>query len=173
MPVEVARYLKSNIVASEPSLSLYWLEYKKFLLMCHISRNNVSPSAQVDHVWHAHQICFMRYKDDCMKLFGKVIMHSPSTGGEENDTEMALVKHQTDEFYKIAFNNPMPQSAWGRYRCCQVRVNLEQAATAITSETVEGSFAQAFNSIYTDCNEFGDSRPDCDGDCKKCGNRGC
>jgi hypothetical protein len=64
---------------------LYIFEYKKFVLMASMTQRMITPSEQVDHVWHLH----LQYPDSYCDLTGKLGLkyfdHTPTTGGPSQE----------------------------------------------------------------------------------------
>lgn len=90
----------------------YVLEYKRFLVMAACSQFMVSPSEQVDHVWHLHQLCTVEYRNFCNQVFGTYYKHQPSGGGQEEGTKFKGIYNQTLEYYKALFGRDAPASIW-------------------------------------------------------------
>lgn len=76
-----------KLMISESLALEYVNEYKKFLIMAACSQYMISPSEQVDHVWHLHQLCTKEYRDFCVQVFGTYFKHTPSMGGREEGTK--------------------------------------------------------------------------------------
>ena len=76
--------LKTKLMLSDSQVEAYFLEYKKFLIMGALSKDVVSPSEQVDHVWHLHQTYTRKYRQDCFQIFGQFFSHCPALGGKED-----------------------------------------------------------------------------------------
>ena len=53
-------------------------EYREFLFDAAINDDDVSPTKDVDDVWHLHILDTRRYYADCKRLFGRMIHHIPS-----------------------------------------------------------------------------------------------
>ena len=59
-------------------------EYKKFMILATISPTPVTPSDEIDQIWHLHIVHMRDYSQFC-KLLGKDIIHGPTEGGEIED----------------------------------------------------------------------------------------
>lgn len=94
------------------SLAKEWIaEYKKYLLMCYISNESVSPSREVDEVWHLHQHFTEEYAKFCQEMFGCLLAHAPSAhDGSEKEDFMALY-NKTLDFYSKLFGE-IPRHIW-------------------------------------------------------------
>ena len=75
IPEMVNKKLVSKLLITQSLAEEYVAEYKRFLLMAACSKFMVSPSEQVDHVWHLHQICTKEYRDFCFEVFGQAFKH--------------------------------------------------------------------------------------------------
>src|SRR5688572_30623486 len=65
-------------------------EYKKFIFLICISDHPLTPSDQVDQVWHLHLLYTHSYWIDmCKRLLNRDIHHGPTRGG---NTERAKFK---------------------------------------------------------------------------------
>lgn len=52
--------------------------YKNFLLLIlKYPKIHFSPTRDIDEVWHNHILFTREYHQDCMKIFGKYLHHSP------------------------------------------------------------------------------------------------
>ena len=60
------------------------LEYKKFIFLSYISGKSLTPSDEVDQVWHLHMIYTRSYwVDMCKELLGGFnLHHGPTKGGK-------------------------------------------------------------------------------------------
>lgn len=55
---------------------------------------NLSPSKDVDQVWHMHILDTRKYADDCARLFGgRFLHHNPYAGWESEESEL---EHQAN-----------------------------------------------------------------------------
>ncbi len=58
-------------------------EYKKFIYLCCISENPITPSDAVDQAWHLHLTYTKSYwKDFCSNTLNREIHHNPTKGGD-------------------------------------------------------------------------------------------
>jgi hypothetical protein len=88
-------------------------EYKKFLYLLMTSEEELTPSDQVDQVWHLHLLYTKSYwKDLCQHTLEKEIDHIPTKGGTQESErfhdqyEFTLVKYQN------SFSEIPPQDVW-------------------------------------------------------------
>ncbi len=88
-------------------------EYLRFLYLAVASEHSVTPSEQVDQVWHLH-LCYSKsyWKDLCEDVLRRKLHHNPTTGGLK---ERARFHHQyqlTLESYRNAFEEAPPEDIW-------------------------------------------------------------
>ena len=57
------------------------LEYKRFVYLAIVSDKPVTPSDQVDQVWHLHLVYTHHYWGDFSTILGKNLHHGPTKGG--------------------------------------------------------------------------------------------
>jgi hypothetical protein len=58
-------------------------EYKKFMFLMTIANHPLTPSDQIDQVWHLHLLYTESYWIDfCENTIGRKIHHGPTKGGE-------------------------------------------------------------------------------------------
>lgn len=72
----------------------------------------VSPSEQVDHVWHLHQTHTKEYREDCNKIFGGLFNHCPALGGKEDAVKFKGGYNKTLEFYEKIFKRKPKPELW-------------------------------------------------------------
>eukprot|EP00978_Attheya_sp_CCMP212_P019648 scaffold55276_cov55-Attheya_sp.AAC.5 len=103
---EAFREMNSNAYQVLPS-------YERFLNLCHANTNdnnnnvltsNPAPPLVLDLIWHAHQMEPVRYKQDCLELFGTEFWHDPWPHG------LGVVTEASDELecaWKTKYGTPM------------------------------------------------------------------
>lgn len=84
-------------------------EYKKFMYLASI-HTKVTPSVQVDEVWHLHMLYTRDYRDFCQNL-GKFIEHGPTKGGKQEDDRYLEQYNKTLELYKVYLGD-YPEDIW-------------------------------------------------------------
>lgn len=72
----VIRYSEDNNVNPDYALKLF-LEMKKFLISVAFYGKPVSPSKEIDKMWHAFILYTRDYTEWCQKYFGYYIHHNP------------------------------------------------------------------------------------------------
>lgn len=88
-------------------------EYKKFIFLCCISPTSVTPSDQVDQVWHLHLTYTKSYwKDFCQNTLRREIHHNPTKGGKQEGEKFDDFYTQTKDTYRRIFNVEPPLSIW-------------------------------------------------------------
>lgn len=108
----------SHRLARENNWSLKYAEdvieeYKKFIFLCCLTKVGVTPSDQVDQVWHLHLTFTKSYWIDfCQKTLEKEIHHNPTKGGIQENKKFDDFYTQTKEEYRRLFNSEPPLSIW-------------------------------------------------------------
>ncbi|RKQ51700.1 hypothetical protein BXY85_2731 [Roseivirga pacifica] len=88
-------------------------EYKKFIFLACTSGHPVTPSDQIDQVWHLHLIYTHSYWIDlCKYTLNREIHHGPTSGGSESSKTFKSYYDQTLNSYRIKFNKPAPSHIW-------------------------------------------------------------
>lgn len=107
------------------------LEYKRFVFLAWTSDQIVTPSDEVDQVWHLHLTYTRSYWDDmCGDILGGPLHHGPTRGGESQGRFFFERYSSTLTQYQSVFGHPPPSDVWpdphrrfeGADRFC--RVNL-------------------------------------------------
>ncbi len=108
-------------------------EYKKFVFLAVVAGHPVSPSDQVDQVWHLH-LCYTRsyWQEFCPKILQTTLHHDPSGGGSSEQLKFDNLYNKTLESYKQFFGYnppidiwPKPKDRFGR-DLNFVRINTQQ-----------------------------------------------
>lgn len=88
-------------------------EYKKFLFLCVVSPQPVTPSDEVDQAWHLHLTYTKSYWTDlCKKILGKDIHHTPTEGGAAENKKFVNYYEATLLLYKQKFGKEAPADIW-------------------------------------------------------------
>ncbi|MDH5681002.1 MAG: hypothetical protein OEZ36_05425 [Spirochaetota bacterium] len=88
-----------------------WMrEVIRFLHLIAYSGERLTPSVDVDNVWHEFILCTRTYMDFCESQFGRFVHHYP--GGTEDENQRQFKR--TLELYKGQFGRPKPLY-WGGY----------------------------------------------------------
>ena len=89
-----------------------FVEYKRFMWLCKVSNMSMTPSDEVDQVWHLHMTYMKSYQDFCENYLGKVIYHNPSKGGKSEQEKFANYYVDTLEHYHKTFGEVPPSDIW-------------------------------------------------------------
>jgi hypothetical protein len=88
-------------------------EYKKFIFLLVIAQHPLTPSDQVDQVWHLHLLYTESYwVDFCEHTLGRKIHHGPTKGGETEKLKYTDWYQKTKEVYRSMFNYNPPKDIW-------------------------------------------------------------
>lgn len=89
------------------------LEYKRFIFLICTTEESLTPSDQVDQVWHLHLIYTHSYwVDFCEHTLGRKIHHGPTKGGDSERTKYDNLYSRTLEKYKEVFDIKPPEDIW-------------------------------------------------------------
>ena len=108
------------------------LEYKKFIFLLTITTYPLTPSDQVDQVWHLHLVYTQSYWEDfCENILKRKIHHGPTKGGETEKDKYTNWYEKTKELYLRTFKTEFPVDIWptSKIRFNEVefeRVNLKK-----------------------------------------------
>ncbi|MBB5352119.1 hypothetical protein HNR46_002360 [Haloferula luteola] len=88
-------------------------EYKRFVWLAMRAGHPVTPSEEVDEVWHLH-LCYTRsYWDEmCGEILGRPLHHGPTRGGDKEDDKFADWYQRTLESYRHHFCEEPPADLW-------------------------------------------------------------
>lgn len=88
-------------------------EYKKFIFLLLIANHPLTPSDQVDQVWHLHLLYTESYwVDFCEHTLGRKIHHGPTKGGDSEKSKYTDWYEKTKEVYHSTFNYDAPKDFW-------------------------------------------------------------
>jgi hypothetical protein len=105
------RLVRENAWSLEYALRAIF-EYKKFMFLICISKTPLTPSDQVDQVWHLHLIYTESYWIDfCQNTLQQPIHHGPTKGVEQRGNFREYYQH-TLSFYKKIFQTIPPKDIW-------------------------------------------------------------
>ena len=80
------------------------IRYKKFLLLM---KNNptefIVPCYDIDLMWHTHQLENVAYRNDCMKLVGRLINHDDTDTDRGENSNLKISFKKTCELWKTAY----------------------------------------------------------------------
>lgn len=87
-------------------------EYKRFIyLLCHCN-HPVTPSVEVDQVWHLHLLYTRDYWDKFVPKLTKVPHHEPTSGGQDEARKFIEYYNKTLISYKKIFDENPPRTIW-------------------------------------------------------------
>ncbi|MEZ5304131.1 MAG: glycine-rich domain-containing protein-like [Verrucomicrobiales bacterium] len=88
-------------------------EYKRFIYLAIEAGHPVTPSVQVDLVWHLH-LCYTRsyWEDLCGDVLGRPLHHGPTRGGGREDAKFRDWYAKTLDAYRAQFGSEPPEDIW-------------------------------------------------------------
>ncbi len=88
-------------------------EYKRFTYLTCVSDHPVTPSDEVDQVWHLHLTYTRNYWDVfCADVLRKPLHHDPTQGGSDEDKKYERLYEQTLALYEKEFGYMPPADIW-------------------------------------------------------------
>ena len=87
-------------------------EYKKFLYIMAVSGHPVTPSVEIDQVWHLHLLYTRHYWEDFAKYMPFEPHHGPTKGGSEENKKYNDWYSKTLESYASIFGTNAPVNIW-------------------------------------------------------------
>jgi uncharacterized protein (TIGR04222 family) len=88
-------------------------EYKKFVFLAIVADHVVTPSDQVDQVWHLHLTYTRSYwQEFCSQILQMPLHHEPSRGGHQEQTKYRQYYQQTLDSYEFFLGQKPPTSIW-------------------------------------------------------------
>lgn len=89
------------------------VEYKRFLFLAAVAGHPVTPSDQVDQVWHLHLTYTRSYWDKlCGEVLEMPLHHGPTRGGEAESRKFDDWYGKTLESYRFYFGDESPADIW-------------------------------------------------------------
>lgn len=119
-------------------------EYRRFLYLCGVAGQPVTPSDEVDQAWHLHLTCTRSYWDDlCGDVLGRPLHHEPTRGGPDQRRKYDAQYRATLELYVRQFGEAPPVDIWPdvaiRFGRSYVRIDRETAWTIDKERTRSGA----------------------------------
>jgi hypothetical protein len=109
-------------------------EYRRFLLLAVTAGHPVTPSDQVDQVWHLHLLYTRSYWEKlCPEVLGRPLHHGPTLGGAEEKAKFLDWYEETLESYRRTFGEAPPARYWPDAKTrfgedlAYVRVNMRRS----------------------------------------------
>ena len=88
-------------------------EYRRFMFLAVAAGHPVTPSDQVDQVWHLHLLYTRSYWDAfCGAVLGQPIHHGPTRGGRQEGAKFHAWYDRTLASYRRLFGEPPPADIW-------------------------------------------------------------
>lgn len=87
-------------------------EYKKFVFLAMTLEHKVTPSDEVDQVWHLHMIYTREYWEEFHTILPRKLHHGPTKGGTTEDIKYDDWYSKTKESYEKVFGEPPPSDIW-------------------------------------------------------------
>jgi uncharacterized protein (TIGR04222 family) len=82
-------------------------EYRKFVFLAMVADHQVTPSDQVDQVWHLHLLFSDAYWNDfCPRVLGRPLHHHPTRGGQAERDRFHELYRATIRSYRQHFGEP-------------------------------------------------------------------
>jgi hypothetical protein len=88
-------------------------EYRRFLYLACTAGHEVTPSPDVDAVWHLHLVYTRSYWNDlCGEVLQRSLHHGPTRGGSSEGRRYRSAYERTLESYRTAFGTIPPSHIW-------------------------------------------------------------
>lgn len=87
-------------------------EYKKFVFLAMTAGHPVTPSDEVDQVWHLHLLYTRSYWDEFCKILGSPLHHGPTQGGVHEGRKFLAWYENTLSAYLKFFDIKPPADIW-------------------------------------------------------------
>jgi hypothetical protein len=88
-------------------------EYKRFIALAMFAGHPVTPSEQVDQVWHLHLVYTRSYWHGlCREILGRDLHHGPTLGGAEENGKFEDWYRKTLDSYERVFQKIPPPDIW-------------------------------------------------------------
>ncbi|MBV7330701.1 hypothetical protein KFU94_21140 [Chloroflexi bacterium TSY] len=88
-------------------------EYKRFLFLACVAGHPVTPSVDVDQVWHLHLSYTRSYWDElCAQVLEQPLHHAPTAGGHAERQKFNDWYNHTLESYAQLFGTTPPDDIW-------------------------------------------------------------
>jgi len=89
------------------------IEYKRFIFLIVASNQPLTPSDEVDQVWHLHLLYTQSYwKEMCGQILKREIHHGPTKGGQSEASKFSDWYLRTIKLYQFYFKETPPKDIW-------------------------------------------------------------
>jgi hypothetical protein len=135
-------------------------EYKRFVFLAAVSRQELTPSDQVDQAWHLHLGYTKSYwRALCQETLKLELHHNPTLGGEAEQQRFKKQYADTLRFYEAVFNQPPPYDIWPcvekRFESVDgfIRINRHQSWIIAKPKPAAGAlfFAATLGLVLVSC----------------------
>lgn len=89
-------------------------EYRRFAYLCVVAGAQMTPSDEVDQVWHLHLVYTRHYWGPFTKALGTELHHGPTLGGASEGQRFRRQYADTLATYEREFGAPPPADIWPR-----------------------------------------------------------
>lgn len=117
--------------------------YKRFLYLLvkyHDRFDYITPTLEIDEIWHQHILDTRRYHQDCLALFGHYLHHDPSFGMIDHEQLSTSTDQEPDIDYQQLYD--YFQTTRMLY-LIEFGDNLEDPNFERVANTIQAQFAQA------------------------------
>ena len=87
-------------------------EYMRFCFLAAEAGHTVTPSTDVDIVWHTHLLYTRDYEEFCDKVLQYKLHHGPTKGGKQENDKFEDLYERTLESYRRIFREEPPKDIW-------------------------------------------------------------
>ncbi len=127
-------------------------EYKRFMFLAVAAGHQVTPSEQVDQVWHLHLVYTREYWDDfCGEVLGQRVHHGPTKGGRAEADRFRSQYQQTLNSYQKWFHEVPPPDIWppveARFAAATESVWVNKATAWIIPKPCRARWASRASSL--------------------------
>lgn len=89
------------------------IEYKRFIYLTVVCDKEVTPSDEIDQVWHLHLTYTRSYWSAlCKGILGHELHHLPTKGGKQEQARFKQQYAETLEAYQQEFQTNAPEKIW-------------------------------------------------------------
>lgn len=107
-------------------------EYKKFVFLAVVAGHPVTPSEQVDRVWHLHLLYTRSYWENfCPNVLQMSLHHSPTLGGSSEQSKFYDWYDRTLASYEAFFGEYPPTDIWSP---AKIRFGRDTHITLVNTE---------------------------------------
>ena len=105
--------------------------YIQYLYIVSVEDNPVSPTKDVDEVWHQHILHTRLYEEHCQKIYGKMLHHQPFSSNElSKKTETVHLseigpKYFGDDYPKSTDESVSRECCSDDSECCSTQVTIK------------------------------------------------